>query len=126
MADFDASVPARAGKDRRRVWTAVQKRRIVADSFAPGASVAAVALQHGVNANQLFTWRRQIGGAVMTAEAAPARLLPVTITEAVPCPARAEAGGRMEIVLRGGERVIVWADVEAAALARVVKALARR
>ncbi|HVP98710.1 MAG TPA: transposase [Roseiarcus sp.] len=126
MADLDASVPTRAVKDRRRVWTAAQKRRIVADSFAPGASVAAVALQHGVNANQLFTWRRQIGGAVMTAEAAPARLLPVAIAAAAPPPASVEAGGRMEIVLPGGERVIVWADVEAAALSRVVKVLARR
>jgi hypothetical protein len=32
----------------------------------------------------------------------------------------------MEIVLSSGERVIVGADVEAAALARVIKALARR
>ena len=62
----------------------------------------------------------------MTAEAAPARLLPVAIAAAAPPPASVEAGGRMEIVLPGGERVIVWADVEAAALSRVVKVLARR
>jgi len=45
------------------------------------------------------------------------------------------SGSRQEIqrlchrtvtVLPGGERVIVWADVEAAALSRVVKVLARR
>ena len=34
--------------------------------------------------------------------------------------------GRMEIALVGGERVVVGADVDAAALARVVKALSRR
>jgi hypothetical protein len=32
----------------------------------------------------------------------------------------------MEIVLIGGERVIVGADVDASSLARVVKALSRR
>jgi transposase len=31
----------------------------------------------------------------------------------------------MEIVLAAGDRIIVWADVETAALSRVVKALRR-
>ena len=34
--------------------------------------------------------------------------------------------GRMEIVLAAGERILVGADVDAAALVRVVKALSRR
>jgi hypothetical protein len=34
--------------------------------------------------------------------------------------------GRMEIVLAAGERILVGAHVDAAALARVVKALSRR
>jgi transposase len=36
------------------------------------------------------------------------------------------ATGRMEVVLPGGERVIVGADVDAAALARVIKVVSRR
>jgi transposase len=32
----------------------------------------------------------------------------------------------MEIVLAEGERILVWADVEMAALSRVLKALSRR
>ena len=39
----------------RRLWSADLKRRIVAESFEPGASVAVVARRHGVNANLLFT-----------------------------------------------------------------------
>ncbi len=35
------------------------KRRIVEETLAPGASVARVARAHGVNANQVFAWRRQ-------------------------------------------------------------------
>jgi len=35
-----------------------EKRRIVELTFEPGASVAQVAQAHGVNANQVFKWRR--------------------------------------------------------------------
>ncbi len=35
------------------------KRQIVEETLAPGASVARVARSHGVNANQVFAWRRQ-------------------------------------------------------------------
>jgi transposase len=34
--------------------------------------------------------------------------------------------GRMEVALPGGERVLVGADVDAAALTRVIKVLSRR
>ncbi len=57
------------------------KRQIVEESLAPGASVARVARAHGVNANQLFQWRRQyVSGALGTPGAKVARLLPVHIT----------------------------------------------
>jgi transposase len=32
---------------------------MVAESFAPGASVSEVAQRYGVDANLLFTWRRR-------------------------------------------------------------------
>jgi|SRR5271157_1223869 len=35
------------------------KRWIVEQTLAPGASVATVARRHGVNANQVFDWRKQ-------------------------------------------------------------------
>ena len=47
-----------ASSGKRRVWPAEERRRIVAEATAPGASVAAVALQHGINANLLFKWIR--------------------------------------------------------------------
>ena len=34
---------------------------MIAESFAPGASVSKVAQRYGVNANLLFTWRRRDG-----------------------------------------------------------------
>src|SRR2546429_9404759 len=46
------------GRERRRFRTVEEKRRIVEEALEPGASVARVARAHGVNANQLFAWRR--------------------------------------------------------------------
>lgn len=48
----------------RRSWSRAQKRRIVEEAFRPGASAADVARAHGLNANQVFNWRR-----VLTASA---------------------------------------------------------
>jgi hypothetical protein len=35
-----------------------ERRRIVEETLAPGASVAVIARTHGVNANQVFQWRK--------------------------------------------------------------------
>jgi transposase len=101
----DGSIAGGGERRGRRLWSDDEKRRIVAETFEAGASVSIVARRHDVNANMLFTWRR----AVSTTSPTP------------PTPA-----GRMEIALTGGARVIVGADVDAAALARVVKVLSRR
>jgi len=50
------------GAGRRRSWSAEQKAEIVAESLAAGTSVSAVARRHGLTAQQLFTWRRQMRG----------------------------------------------------------------
>ena len=42
---------------RRRHRSAEEKRRIVEKTLVNGASVARVAREHGVNANQVFSWR---------------------------------------------------------------------
>lgn len=46
------------GKRSRRSWSAEEKRRIVLEAAVPGASVAEIALRHGVNANLVFNWRK--------------------------------------------------------------------
>ncbi len=118
---------ADGGERRRRTWSADQKQRIIAESFAPGASVAEVARRYGLNANMLFTWRgreRAVNGVGKTVNIVPVRV----VVEATPtATATAPASvGRMEIVLVGGERILVGADVDATALARIVKAFGRR
>ena len=51
-------MPSKAAGPRRR-WGEADKRRIVAESYQPGTSVALVARRNAVNANLVFNWRRQ-------------------------------------------------------------------
>ena len=131
----------RAG--RRRRWTADEKRRIVAESEASGSSVSMVARRHDLNANMLFTWRREFrrreaGAAVGQPSFVPAIIAADEVgsdrSAAVPrdrWTSLEDGGARrrpglMEIILAGGSRVIVDSEVSAAALARVVGVLERR
>jgi len=129
------SVPGREGRAARdgerrgrRLWSDDEKRRIVAETFAPGASVSIVARRHDLNANMLFTWRRQIGAGALRQASNAVTFVPAAITaEAAPAVSTASSiEGRMEIVLVDGDRIIAGKDVDAAALARVVKVLSRR
>jgi transposase len=100
----------------------------VAEAEAPGASVSVVARRYDLNANMVFTWRRELAGDVATAADAALAFVPATIT-APDLPAVdtvCTTAGRMEIVLADGNRIIAGSDVDAAALARVVRVLSRR
>jgi transposase len=46
-------------KPTRRRHAASFKRELVQRSLQPGASVSGIALEHGVNANVLFRWKRE-------------------------------------------------------------------
>jgi hypothetical protein len=48
------------GRRIRKFRSVSEKRRIAELTFVPGASVALVARAHGVNANQVFKWRREL------------------------------------------------------------------
>lgn len=75
-------VPPRAViRQVRRRWPVEQKRRIVEATYAPGASIAQVAREHGVNANQLHSWRRLCQAGRFEAQSQAATLLPVRMIE---------------------------------------------
>jgi transposase len=70
------------GTERRvRRWRSVaEKRQIVKLTLEPGASVALIARAHGLNANQVFKWRRAFErGELVDSAASSTALLPVTI-----------------------------------------------
>jgi transposase len=65
------------GKRQRR--SIAEKRGIVEETSVEGASVARVARAHGVNANQVFYWRKLYQAGRLGASPA-AQLLPVRVT----------------------------------------------
>jgi|SRR5271169_6349160 len=67
-----------AGLKRQR-WTVKQKRQIVEETLAVGASVARVARAHRVNANQVFYWRKLYRAGRLGKSAGAIKLLPVTV-----------------------------------------------
>jgi transposase len=52
------SADLEVGTGRRRYWTPQEKRQIVEQTLSSTLSVAMVAREHGVNANQVFYWRK--------------------------------------------------------------------
>jgi transposase len=103
----------------RRRWPAALKRRIVAETLVPGASVSVVARRHDVNANQVFKWRRGYEAAAAGSEA---RLVPVTVRPAAA--AATSAGGLIEVELSSGARVRISGTVDGMALRQVLEQLA--
>ncbi|MGB8069878.1 MAG: transposase [Pseudolabrys sp.] len=126
------------GLERRRRWSQDDKARIVEETLVPGAKVTDVARRNGVAASVVFTWRRQ----ARTVEKVGPCFTPVRITAAVEPsaedakplskddrrlrPVPAARNGLIEIDLGNRRRVLVDAQVDAAALARVLDVLERR
>ena len=120
----------------RHFRTVEEKIQIVTESRMPGASVAEVARRHGVNANQVFTWRLQqeqgVLGRRKRGRPATVRLLPVQVSgEARELPAEASAAppaasvseGRIEITLAEGIRIAISGAVPVEQLRQVLAVL---
>jgi transposase len=63
-----------------------EKRRIVEETLVEGASVARVARGHGINANQVFGWRRLYLAGRLGERKAAMKLLPVRVSASLPAP----------------------------------------
>ena len=66
---------------KRRYRSKQQRRQIVEETLQPGASVAVIARQHGVNANQVFHWRKLYREGRLEVGPAAGQLVPVRISE---------------------------------------------
>ena len=77
--------PHIAAKTTKRRHNPAFKHKLVELTRQAGASVAAIALEHGINANLLFKWRRlQLGGPSLARPTPQAVLLPVTMAPLSP------------------------------------------
>lgn len=90
IADAKIRVPTatpQTGKTRR-TYARQFKSEVIAQCLVPGASVSAIALGHGINANVIRKWLPRPGSATM---------LPVTVESA---PAVTRSGGAMNTTPR--------------------------
>jgi len=74
---------------RRRQYSDELKRQVVSECAAPGASVAKVAMSHGINANIVHTWRtlaRRAAEVPKEADATPT-FVPLMLAPPQPNPA---------------------------------------
>src|SRR5260370_32662669 len=78
---------------KRRYRTLEEKRRIVEETLAQGASVARVARAHGVNANLVFSWRK-LYQAGRLGDSGAIKLLPVSVSENSPSRMTSPSGER--------------------------------
>ena len=84
-----------AKKRTRRRYGAELKQQILIQCAEPGASVAGIALSHGINANVVRKWRRQDGSPL------PALQAPAFVPVALP-PAPCASAPDIHVELRRG------------------------
>ena len=109
------------------------KDELIAQSLVPGASVSAIALKGGINANLLFKWRRDHVREKAAGALTAATLLPVcVIPDSTPTPSsqpataigRSARTGVIELDIAGAQLRLRGA-VDEAMLSSVLRALRR-
>jgi transposase len=126
----------RVNRTGRRTYALQYKVDLVRQCSAPGVSVAAIALAHGINANLVRRWIVGHQRALVDSTAKPpTTMLPVTVetsTSVLEAPAenQADASTRqqrttIEIELYGA-RIVLRGGVDAQALRSVLDVLAQR
>lgn len=108
-----------------------ERRQIVEETFEPGASVSRVARAHGVNANQVFAWRKLYREGRLEVKGGPNPLLPVQITNSIngqrrgsKSPARRVEPGTIDIDV-GHARVRIQGAADPACVRAALEGLVR-
>lgn len=73
--------PTTSGATNRRHRSKLERRQIVEETFVPGASVAIIARSHGVNANQVFQWRKLYREGLLDVQSTATQFLPARIVD---------------------------------------------
>lgn len=104
------------------------KRAIVEETLRPGASVAQIARKHGINANQVFLWRKTYReGLLPDAKPAllPVTLAPLMVSDQLPAASNSVSTGWLTIEF-GQVRVRIEGRPDAEVLRLVLAELQRR
>jgi transposase len=124
--DWMGEVEAEAGRKKAHTFRSVEeKRRIVEETLKAGVSVSSVGRAHGINANQVFQWRKLYQRGLLDSGSGRdrIRLLPVMVSEEaesrtgvgpgaamIACPAIADSPtGTIELSLGWGQLRIAGA-----------------
>ena len=125
-------VDLEVGEGRRRYRTPQEKRQIVEQTLSSGLSVASVAREHGVNANQVFYWRKLYRAGQLGSDGGAeqqVRLLPVSVSDEQPAETEPEEatspapGVTINIEFPGRTLVSVEGAVDADIVRAVVESL---
>lgn len=95
------------------------KRQVVEQTLEAGASVALIAREHGLNANQVFAWRKAYREGLLGAPTA-IELLPVSVSTTAP----SSTDGALVLESPRG-RLRIEGRPDAQTLAQVLEALLR-
>ena len=138
VANRTTDVLGRRSGPRRR-YSLAEKRAIVEETQARGASVPEVAQRHGINHNLIFGWRRLYQQGLLSAEATAASVPLLPVRSQLPrsfrgrtWPQRRHLAGAqradaaIEIEFGGKVRLVIRGAVDRATLDRVIAVLSGR
>lgn len=110
------------GPERRRRWSAEERRQILEEAFAPGACVAQVARRHDVSTALIYTWRRKLYEAVAAPRCEEGFVEAIVVKEQDGETMAAQPA--IVVDLPRGGRVSIFSSAPPAMAAAVMKALA--
>ena len=63
---------------RKKRWVAIEKYKIVQETYQPGATVSYIARKHGIPPSQLFYWRKMMENGALTGIKTEEDLVPMS------------------------------------------------
>ncbi|QFT47408.1 Transposase [Roseivivax sp. THAF40] len=111
-------------RQQNRKWPDELKARIVAETFRPGASVAAVARRHGLQANHVSSWRTMARQGKLVLPAPEDGVEFAAMVVAPPVPEKAAAASGTAEIIMGSAMIRLEAGASAERIAAIVHALA--
>jgi len=115
----------------RRHWTVNEKRRIVEESLSSTRSMASLAREHDLNANQLFYWRKlyragQLCEDAFTDRTRSVQLVPISVADDEPLAAEIKTSAprlTMNIEIPGRALVSLEGTIDAVFIRTVLEGL---